>query len=583
MAAQDSETSRSLVRQAEIALEQAQLTDPAGRASLLLDAAILFAQGGDIAQSRQTLKLISTTNLSDTFFVEYSLLGLELDLFSFKLDSAREWLGQPRFVTVRSALGINFQRRILRLESALNAARGDAIASIDNHIQLAALFNSRKIGDQKLIAAVHDKIWQQLNELPFQQLQRTELGDTGVLAGWFELAASMRYRQASPAAQKSLFEVWQKRWRDHPAATIPPSVLKNRSRDNPPKSIALLLPLQQEYEIPSSTVLDGFMSGYYENLAQGRAVPSVAIYDTSSRPVSDVYNQAIDLGAEMVIGPLRQSQVEELVSAPELRVPTLTLNRLDTQLANSPDNLVQFGLSALDEVNQLADQAWLQGHSNVLIISPDSGWGERAQRHFVDYWNAKGGVVIDAITYPSSINDFTRLLQRPLEIDLSEQRGLALRRSVNRSLSYTPRRRQDIDLVIVLGYSEKVRQIKPALDFLYAADVPVYATSHIYSGTQQIELNRDLSGIKFSAMSWTLDGHMPRPINPDQRLPTAYRQLYALGYDAFLLHALLGELNNPQAVPVFGATGLLTLRDGVIERREKWATFENGRVIATQP
>ena len=71
-------------------------------------------------------------------------------------------------------------------------------------------------------------------------------------------------------------------------------------------------------------------------------MPSVAIYDTSSRPVSDVYNQAIDLGAEMVIGPLRQSQVEELVSAPELRVPTLTLNRLDTQLANSPDNLVQF-------------------------------------------------------------------------------------------------------------------------------------------------------------------------------------------------------------------------------------------------
>ena len=584
LGSEEPEINQSLVSQAEEALARVQYFETEDRDNLLLDIAILFAQGGDLEQSRTTLQLINTDQLNELVYVEYSLLGLELDLAGRRLASAKARLAETRFMALRQGLEINFQRRILSLESALNYAGGNIRASIENTIQLGSLYNSRKISDQRLISRLHDQIWQQLNELPFNQLQQTELGDRGVLAGWLELAAAMRYRQADPSAQKNFFAVWKLNWREHPGANSPPAVLKARFRGpGAPKNIALLLPLQGQYETPSTTVLNGFISAYYENLAQGASLPKVAIYDTSSQPITEVYNNAVERGADMVVGPMRQSQVEELAVSPRLQVPTLTLNRLDKNQLNDTENLLQFGLSALDEVSQIADQAWVQGQTNVLLIAPDSGWGLRARRHFVDYWTAKGGTVIDAISYPNSVNDFTRLLQRPLEIDLSEQRSLALRRSVNRSLSSTPRRRQDIDLVIVLGYSEKVRQIKPALDFLYAGDVPVYATSHIYSGTQQIELNRDLSGIKFSAMPWTLEGHMPRPLKPDLRLPTAYRQLYALGYDAFLLHALLEELAKPNALPVFGATGMLRLSDGSIKRTEKWAAFEKGRVVPAQP
>jgi hypothetical protein len=584
LGSEELEINESLVSQAEVALARLQLSDTLDRDNLLLDIAILFAQGGDLEQSRTTLQLINTDQLSDNFFVEYSLLGLELDLAGRQLASAKVRLAETRFMTLRQNLEIHFQRRILSLESALNYAGGQIRASIENNIQLGRLYNPRKMSDQRLISRLHDQIWLQLNELPFSQLQQTDLADRGELTGWLELAAAMRYRQADPSAQKSLFAVWQQSWSEHPGANSPPAVLKRRLRGaGTPKNIALLLPLQGQYETPSTTLLNGFISAYYENLAQGARLPKITIYDTSSLPVTEVYNNAVERGADMVIGPMRQSQVEKLAASPRLQVPTLTLNRLDKNQLNDTENLLQFGLSALDEVSQIADQAWIQGQTNVLLIAPDSGWGLRARRHFIDYWTAKGGAVIDAISYPNSVNDFTRLLERPLEIDLSEQRSLALRRSVNRSLSSTPRRRQDIDLVIVLGYSGKVRQIKPALDFLYAGDVPVYATSHIYSGTQQIELNRDLSGIKFSAMPWTLEGHMPRPLKPDLRLPTAYRQLYALGYDAFLLHALLEELAKPNALPVFGATGMLRLSEGSIKRTEKWAAFENGRVVPAQP
>ena len=580
---QDSDSSRSIVRQAEQTVVRAQSADPLLKDSLLLDAAILFAQAGDIANSRDTLDLITADNLGDSFFVEYSLLGLELDIARHRHTDAQQWLTQPRFVAVRPTLGINFSRRILSLESDLNYGIGDLETSIDKLIQLGGLFSDRKILGQGSIKLIHDKIWRQLNELPFQTLQKTPAGERGTLAGWYELAATVRYQQGDAAAQRSLFGIWQQNWRNHPGAKKPPSALTARFQGQTPKNIALLLPLQDEYEIPSNTLLNGFMSGYYQRLAQGSRVPNIIIYDTSSRPLSDVYNNAVDKGAQLIIGPMRQSQVEELLSLPALTVPTITLNRVDGESADSPENLFQFGLSALDEVKQIADRAWLQGQTHVLLIAPDSGWGQRATEYFINSWSARGGVVTDAISYPTAVKDFTKLLKAPLEIDLSEKRGLEMRRFINSNLSYTARRRDDIDLVVVLGYSEQARQIKPSLDFLYAGDIPVYASSHIYNGTQQIELNRDLSGVEFSAMNWTLDGHMPRPLKPDPRLPTAYRQLYALGYDAFLLHAILGEMTKPNAIPVFGSTGMLTLSEGVIKRHEKWATFQKGRAIPVNP
>ncbi|MDB9737091.1 penicillin-binding protein activator, partial [Porticoccaceae bacterium] len=247
--AENIEVDQSLVSQAELALAQVQLLNAEDSDNLLLDIAILFAQGGDLEQSRTTLELINTDQLNDMFFVEYSLLGLELDLASRQLSSAKARLAEIRFMALRQSLEINFQRRILSLESALNTADGHLRASIENNIQLGSLYNSRKISDQRLISRLHDQIWLQLNQLPFNQLQQTDPSDRGVLAGWLELAAAMRYRQADPSAQKNFFAVWKQSWREHPGANSPPAALKKRFRGtSAPKNIALLLPLQGQYE-----------------------------------------------------------------------------------------------------------------------------------------------------------------------------------------------------------------------------------------------------------------------------------------------------------------------------------------------
>jgi hypothetical protein len=132
--------------------------------------------------------------------------------------------------------------------------------------------------------------------------------------------------------------------------------------------------------------------------------------------------------------------------------------------------------------------------------------------------------------------------------------------------------------VVILGYPVVARQIKPALDFLYASDVPVVATSHVYNGVEQTGLDRDLSGVEFSAMPWTLPGQLATELELDERLHTAYRHLYAVGHDAFLLHRNLNDLQTEAAVPLFGATGILSLTEGVIVRKQKWAEFRRGKV-----
>jgi outer membrane PBP1 activator LpoA protein len=213
------------------------------------------------------------------------------------------------------------------------------------------------------------------------------------------------------------------------------------------------------------------------------------------------------------------------------------------------------------------------------MIAPENSWGKKSADFMRQHWVTKGGSMVEDVRYPISVNDFTKFLKQPLQIDLSEKRGLNIKRFINSRVKYSARRRQDIDVVVMLGYPIKARQIKPALDFLYASDIPVMATSHIFSGLEQTGLDRDLSQVEFTSMPWTLKGQLAKELQPDQQLHTAYRHLYALGHDSFLIARNLSNLEKSEPFPLFGATGLLSLQGGTIVREQKWAKFKRGAAI----
>jgi outer membrane PBP1 activator LpoA protein len=580
-------TDSSMLALAETALQAALLSERPD--AQLLDAAILFATAGELQKSADSLLLVVTEELDDQQYIRYSFFAAELDLSLARPAAAAKRLKQERFEFVRAKFKTNLQKRTFGIEAEINRLLGNNEQALKAYIQLATLTKG-----QKDSLEVHDNIWRQLNRMPYSFLQQGNAHDDIQLAGWLQLAELHRVFQNNSQAREAAMKKWQSRWRSHPAAKTPPtglskSLIRVLRQDKPPSQVALLLPLQDQYMVPSYTLLDGFMGAYYQLLAQNNAgnsaeLPEVRLYDTSKQSIQRAYNNAVEDGAEMVIGPMRRSEVEALMTVPALPVPTLSLNRMDSKNGGlQPENLFQFGLSPLDEMTQIADRAWRAGQRNVLLIAPDNGMGKRASEFFNRYWTAKGGTILSQVAYPSSINDFTPLLKPSLHIDLSEQRGQKLRRYINSSIRFSARRRQDLDLVVLLGYPVKARQIKPALDFLYAADVPVVATSHIYNGTEQQGLDRDLSGVEFSAMPWTLPGQLVNELQPDDRLHTAYRHLYALGHDAFLLHRNLSSLQSEQAVPLFGSTGLLVLSGGIVERQQKWASFQRGRVVEITP
>jgi outer membrane PBP1 activator LpoA protein len=504
------------------------------------------------------------------------LLAAENYLALFDPQQAAKQLNQKRFNSLYSRQNNDIKQRILNVQADVAFANGTYYQGLQDLIKLGRL-SKRKTQ----IRDVHNRIWSITSVMPFKQLDQKKAKGFA-LSGWLDLAAKSRRYQNHPDEQSYILSQWRRNWKSHPAAKVPPTFFGSSTFWNSnPDQIALLVPLQDDYYTPSQSLIQGFISAYYQTMSldskKSLNLPELRIYDTSKMPILEVYKQAVDDGMEMVIGPMRQSEVKTLIASGDLPVPTLTLNRIDTIESTQIKNLFQFGLSTVDELTQIADRAWKKGYKNILMIAPENSWGKRSSEFFNQYWTNKGGSLTENVLYPLSVNDFTKFLKKPFHIDLSEQRGLAIKRFINSRVNYTARRRQDIDLVVMLGYPIKARQIKPALDFLYASNIPVIGTSHIYNGIEQIALDRDLSGVEFSSMPWALSGQLPVDLEPEIQLHTAYRQLFSLGHDSFLIARNLNTIEETQFLPIFGSTGLLSLKNGTITREQKWAKFVRGK------
>lgn len=545
---------------------------------LRLEAAQLFADHGDFQDSIDSLEAVNYSNLNSQQFINWTLLAAANAIALYDHSSAADNLNRPRFKSLIANANSALRLRVLDLQSQIHFAQGDYNSG------LMALIDSAKTANRRAnIRIIHRRIWDKISRLPYGHLTTPSNQQNNILAGWLALGAAIRSSQSDPAGQAYAYAQWRQNWRYHPAAKLPPAGINRSRRSFNPRQVAFLLPLQEAYKTPSYTLINGFMEAYYQGLSEtaddNNPPAKIRIYDTSNQAIQTVYNQAVGEGADLIIGPMRQSEVEALAEVPALPVPTLSLNRLDEKPLIDTENLYQFGLSSADELIHIADRAWNRDLHRILLIAPDTSWGQQAADFFATHWLQKGGNLVGQVRYLSSDNDFTQLLKPALQLDLSEQRGLYIKRFINSSISFTARRRQDIDLVVMLGYPLKARQIKPALDFLYAGDVPVMATSHLYNGDPQVELDRDLSGIEFTSMPWTLSGHLSSELNLDSQLHTAYRHLFAVGYDAFQLHRNLPRLQSEQTPTIYGATGLLSLRGNIVVREPKWAKFERGTVV----
>lgn len=573
---------QTLTKQADNALSEAASSIAPQQQLYQLTAAELFVKAGNMGKALTVLESISPDPLSPEQFAKYTLMYAELALANDHFFVARQLLSDQRIEQHWQQLSLPQQQQWYQLRGELFSLLGENKYSIDAYVALSDLSSSSQVRQE-----THDKLWFALNHITHEELEElatTEQDQT--ILGWFTLANITRQNQGDVRQQLSLINEWRRTQPDHPASLTPPTSLLSAQQafSDLPQQVALLLPLQGTLAQAGEAIRNGFLAASYDVRAHHGETPLIRFYDTTTGDnISSLYQQAVTDGAQLVIGPLQKEKVRQLLHLPKLPVPTIALNYAESPISSAPKNFFQFGLSATDEAKQIADRAWIEGQRTALSITPNSGWGDRTLSAFRDRWHEKGGTLIESPPYGTSQSDFAPLLKPVLHFDHSNARKKRLQQLLGKPLTHTPRRRQDIDMVFMTAYPDHARQIKPTLDFLFASDLKIYGTSHLYTGVQDTGRNRDLEGIRFSAMPWTLPGATNEKLQPATELPALYRHIFALGIDAYHLHQWLALMVQQPDTRLFGSTGTLQLNpQGAIEREQPWAVFRGGKVQSAQ-
>tara|TARA_B100000029_G_scaffold193242_2_gene191354 strand:- start:1638 stop:3488 length:1851 start_codon:yes stop_codon:yes gene_type:complete len=560
-------------------LRQAELKSGDSAAELRLQAISNLITEGHIDRATSEIESIGEpSDLNSNLQLLFALTKAELALTQDNISAALRWLtgALTESATTNTAAGRNliFVRAQLFLE---NSRVFEAVTD------MAELTESWPLDDE---TTLFEDLWYTLTSLDDDELNSLATdADSYELRGWIELARIYQDDQNSIRSQLDSIVQWRRIWARHSAASRLPAPLKalQQTWDNRPSHIALILPIQ---EPAGNAIQEGFLTAYYQALSVSRELPRVSIFDSSRiETIYSIYNQAIDSGADLIIGPLDKNLVNQIQALPEIPVPTLALNYTDNEEITG--NLFQFGLAPEDEISQIVNLAWESGHRNAAVLMPDTFDYGRLQKFFIESWKDKGGQVVASTNFFGD-SDYADVIKRLMAIDSSEARAERLLDLLpRRNMEFTPRRRSDIDYIFLVANPRQGRQIKPTLAFYFAENIPVFSMPSIYNGRDNQQENRDLDGIVFTDAPWILNpgGELNDKINSNLRQAQGpLQRLRAMGIDSFMLYPRLFQLAERQIGSLRGTTGILTMSENQrIHRNLEPARFEDGLAVPFDP
>lgn len=576
------EQSNPLAIQAQEALSQQQFSR----------AAMLFVQLADA--SRAPLKnqyLISAIEaylnagdpasadaLINTLVVRSSQLST-----SSKLTLAKILLDQGKAEnTIELLMGIsesnlNTQQRIdlHTLSSSAFFQAGNLIESARERIILDALISqpNEKLNNQINLLGVLSLISEHaLNFL------RPTAGTN--MAGWIDLAIIKKQQVTFNPSSPSV-DSWKQQHPSHTANGSFLSTIAEQSQQNfkAPNKVGVFLPSQGPFAQAAFSVRRGITAAAYSMVDKWPL--NISFYDTSSAPIETLYQQAINDGINVIIGPLDKANISKMNAITDLPIPVIGLNKNGNHHSN---NYFEFSLSPEEDITQVLSLAWLKGHQKALILTPQSRSGERLASHFSTIWQQLGGDVLGVQTYAVKQADYSIPIKNLLQIDNSIHRFKQLRQRLNLNIKFEERRRHDADFIFLLATPREGRLIKPQLRFHRAANITVFSTSKIYEGELNKVANRDLDDVFFCDMPWLIESNNGQndPLNnalalwPNTR--GLYRRLTAFGYDAYQLIPRLEHLQSNDFARLNGKTGILSMNNNVINRQLSCGRFKRGQI-----
>ena len=426
-------------------------------------------------------------------------------------------------------------------------------------------------------------IWQSLMSIDYSNIQYNFPHQTQEsIRDWLSLALIAK-RDANDFNQLSnSLNTWQSTHADSPAIQLlnnyqPKQGIKQNTQTS--NKLAVLLPLSGKFAGLGQATQLGIIDSYYSDNSNTR--PSgLHFYDTNTySSMSALYQQALKDGSTFIIGPLTKENVEKFASQYDGSIPMMSLNYLPDSGASS---FYQFGLSPADEASQAAKLAWRLGKSKAMIISPENNWGKTTKQSFITQWSSLGGNIVDEYNYTTT-DKLSENIAKHLGITDSNWRKYLIEKTIGEKTDSMAQRRQDIDMIFLISTPETARQIKPLLKFYYANDIPVFATSSIYTGISQSKTDRDLNGIYFCDTTWLLN-----PTSQMKKDAAKYKKawgndyiqnsrLHSLGADAYLLSKERQHLALLPDFPIVGNTGnIFVSNQNRLTRKLTCATFKNG-------
>jgi outer membrane PBP1 activator LpoA protein len=421
-------------------------------------------------------------------------------------------------------------------------------------------------------------VWRDLERLDRETLQQAiPVATDPDWRAWLELASISRGDLGQQSIQ---LPGWVAANPGHPAnAPLPGGLEYLLAAARPPAKVALLLPLSGRLAPAGKAVRDGFLASYYQARSAGPAPGEVVVLDSDQYSSAlEAYNDAALQGVELLVGPLSKTKVRELATHPSRTIPVLALNQIDQAVNPAGSALVQLSLAPEDEAARIAELAFGQGARRAILLRPVGSWGDKMERALAARWRQLGGEVASSVSYTGR-DDYSASIKSGLGLEQSETRKRRLRDMLATNVEFTPRRRQDLDVVFMLSRNgPEARSLKPLLAFHYAGQLPVYAPSSVYTGTPDSR-DVDLNGINLVDLPWLLGSNPSLKAELAAASSDHYTRLNALGVDAYRLQARFRQLQGGPDALIRGDTGLLSMNSRLQMARElPPATFDGGAI-----
>jgi len=536
----------------------------------LIKAAQLLYQRGDIASAQSQLESIKPDDVEGARQIQIQFLAAKIAIANGNPMQALELLPE------RNALSLNQFLEASTIRADANIALRYLMVAVQTLVDIDPLFKTETERMQN-----HEAIWTALSTMPDVLLKKEKSRDR-TIQGWIELNRVLRTAQTDISwLQEDILDLGTK-FPEHPVSNAFIDQLLNAylSTYTTTESIAVFLPMQGRYQAVADAIKSGFLSAYYEDKLTGKK-PAIRFYDTSDENVDfmQLYNKAILEGASHIVGPLDKATINRLAQMNELDVPVLTLNYAENPLTTT-DNLYQFGLLPEDEASQAAEYAARQNKMKAAILAPDSDWGRRLEKAFRKRFEELGGKVHSAQFFDAKAKDYAGPIKRLFNLQSSYARHRKIQSLLKTDVKFSPYRRQDIDMIFLAATHQSARGIMPAFKFHHAGDLPVYATSHVYTGSVDKTADLDLNGLLFCDLPWTLvtDNELRKTFDNDWPEQHNYTRLFALGIDAYYVIRNLTYLTDYDYARFSGQTGNIYMDENQRLHRELlWAKFRRGK------